>query len=143
MAIAMESEVNYTEYSENFIVEDSMIDRNHHLNNVACVQWIQDISLHHSNDVGGTKKMDELGCGWMIRTQHVEYKAQAFLGDKICGTTWVPEYSKVSTNRYCKFVRLSDGKEIFSSVTTWILLDFNRGRPIAIPEELKDFFRKK
>ena len=143
MHAVMEQESQFEEYTKTFRVEESMIDRNHHLNNVVCVEWIQDIAVEHSEVTGGTKKMEELGCGWMIRTQHVEYKAQAFLNDEIVGTTWVPEYSKISTNRYSKFVRKSDGKEIFSAVTTWVLVDLNRWRPIAIPEEIKSFFRKK
>lgn len=139
----MESEPNFAEYVKNFLVDDSAIDRNGHLNNVVGVGWIQDIAVEHSNVTGGTRRMDELGCGWMIRTQHVEYKAQAFLGDEIVGTTWVPEYSRITTNRYSKFVRKSDGKEIFSAVTTWVLVDLKSGRPVQIPEDLKDFFRKK
>lgn len=139
----MESEPNFSEYSKEFRVDESMIDRNGHLNNVAEVQWVQDIAVEHSNVTGGTRRMDELGCGWMIRTQHVEYKAQAFLGDKIVGTTWVPEYSRIATNRCSRFVRKSDGREIFSAVTTWVLVNLKSGRPVEIPEDLKDFFRKK
>ena len=143
MHVAMEKEPNFAEYEKTFRVDETMIDRNRHLNNVVGVKWVQDIAIEHSEVTGGTRRMDELGCGWMIRTQHVEYKTQAFLGDEIVGTTWVPEYSKIATNRYTKFVRKSDGKEIFSAVTTWVLVDLKRGRPVPIPEDLKDFFRKK
>lgn len=143
MHVAMEKEPNFAEYEKTFRVDETMIDRNRHLNNVVGVKWVQDIAIEHSEVTGGTRRMDELGCGWMIRTQHVEYKTQAFLGDEIVGTTWVPEYSKIATNRYTKFVRKSDGKEIFSAVTTWVLVDLKRGRPVLIPEDLKDFFRKK
>lgn len=139
----MVPEENFIEFSEEFTVLPSMIDRNNHLNNVACVQWIQDIAVNHSDSSGGTRRMDELGAGWMIRAHKIDYKAQAFLDDILLGTTWVPEYSKISTNRHTRFVRLSDGKEIFSAVTTWVLVDLKSGRPIAIPDDLKDFFRKK
>ncbi len=140
---AMEQETNFTEYSEEFTVTPEMIDRNNHMNNVYGVQWIQDIAINHSDSCGGTKVMESLGASWMIRTNHIEYKAQAFLGDVIRGTTWVPEYSRITTNRYCKFVRVSDGKEIFNSVTTWVLIDTARERPIAIPDLIKDCFRNK
>ncbi len=141
MHAVMEKEPDFTEYSKTFRVDESMIDRNHHLNNVVCVEWIQDIALEHSEVTGGTKLMEDFGCVWMIRTQHVEYKTQAFLGDEIVGTTWVPEYSKIATNRYSRFVRKSDGKEIFSAVTLWVFVDLKRGRPILIPENIKDCFR--
>ncbi len=142
MAVSMQAEENFSEFSQDFSVTETMIDRNNHLNNVVCVQWIQDLAIAHSDTTGGTAEMERLGCAWMIRTQHVEYKAQAFLGEKIRGVTWVPEYSKIATNRHSKFYRLEDGKELFSAITTWVLVDIKRGRPVAIPESLKDFFRK-
>ena len=138
----MEQDSNFKEYEKEFTVTADLMDRNNHLNNVSLVKWIEEISIEHSDAVGGTKKMESLACAWMIHTQHVEYKAQAFLGEKIKGITWVPEYSKISTNRYCKFVRLSDNKEIARSVTTWVLMDIKKERPTIIPEELKQLFRK-
>lgn len=143
MAVTMEQEANPAVHTLEFTVTEKEIDRNHHLNNVVCVQWIQDIAANHSNITGSTRMADELGAAWMVRVQHVEYKNQAFLGDVIQGETWVSEYSKVSSNRRCKFTRVSDGKEIFSSVSTWVLVNVKTGRPMGIPEEMKAFFRKK
>lgn len=139
----MEQEQNPAIHTLEFTVTEKEIDRNHHLNNVVCVQWIQDIAVSHSNITGSTKLADDLGAAWMIHVQHVEYKNQAFLGDVIKGETWVPEYSKVSTNRRCRFTRVSDGKEIFTSISTWVLVNVKNGRPMVIPEEMKDFFRNK
>ena len=72
--------------------------------------------------------------------QHIEYKNQAFLGDEIKGTTWVAAYGKVATIRKCKFERVSDGKVIFESETQWVLVDLNRGRPMAISDEMKKLY---
>lgn len=123
-------------YTETFKVTPEMIDDNHHFNNVWSVQWIQDISAEHSEKCGGTAYMRELGAGWMIHVQHIEYKNQAFLGDEIKGTTWVDSFSKVVSKRKCRFERVSDGKVIFESETQWVLVDMKRGRPMAIPPEM-------
>lgn len=131
------------EFVENFKVTPEMIDDNHHFNNVWSVQWIQDISKDHSEVVGGMELMHKLGAGWMIRIQHIEYKNQAFLGDEIKGATWVDKFSRLVSFRKCRFERVSDGKVIFESETQWILVDMNRGRPMALPDEMMNLYRKK
>lgn len=137
---AMEETVEPMQYTQVFKVTPEMIDDNHHFNNVWSVQWIQDIAIAHSESVGGTALMHELGAGWMIHVQHVEYKNQAFLGDEIRGTTWVAAYGKLVCSRRCKFERVSDGKVIFESETQWVLVDMKRGRPMVIPDQMKTLY---
>ena len=107
MAVVMEENANPMKFEKLFKVTPEMIDENKHMNNVWAVQWVQDISIAHSDSVGATDVMYQLGCGWMIHTQFVEYKNQAFLGDEIRGTTWVAGYSKVASVRKCRFERVS------------------------------------
>ena len=140
MAIAMEENPSPKEYSRIFKVTPEMIDDNHHFNNVWSVQWIQDIAIEHSDSVGGTELMRSMGAGWMIHVQHIEYKNQAFLNDEIRGTTWVAAYGKVASLRKSRFERVSDGKVIFESETQWVLVDLNRGRPVAISDEMKKLY---
>ena len=143
MATVMEENANPMKFEKLFKVSPEMIDENKHMNNVWAVQWVQDISIAHSDSVGATDVMYQLGCGWMIHTQFVEYKNQAFLNDEIRGTTWVASYSKVMSVRKCRFERVSDGKVVFESETQWVLMDMKRGRPFAIPQEIKDRFQVK
>ena len=134
MAVVMEENANPMKFEKLFKVTPEMIDENKHMNNVWAV---------HSDSVGATDVMYQFGCGWMIHTQFVEYKNQAFLGDEIRGTTWVAGYSKVASVRKCRFERVSDGKVVFESETQWVLMDMKRGRPFAIPQEIKDRFQVK
>lgn len=142
MAVA-HPELHPGKFKSTFKVTEVMIDYNGHMNNVIAAKWIQDIALEHANACGATEVAERLNAGWMIRTQHIEYRAQAFLGDEIEGTTWVPEYARSFTHRLCSFRRLSDGAEIFNSETTWVLIDRGKGRPMGIPEELMEKFREK
>lgn len=137
----MEQNENPSKFTQTFKVLPQMIDENRHFNNVWSVKWIQDISIAHSDSVGGTELMQKLNAGWMIHVQHVEYKNQAFLDEEIRGTTWVDAYAKVACVRKCKFERASDGKVIFESETQWVLVDLNRARPIAIPDEMKKLYK--
>lgn len=129
-------------YMETFKVTPEMIDDNHHFNNVWSVQWIQDISKAHSERCGGTALMREMNCGWMIREQHVFYKNQAFLGDEIRGTTWVDSFGRLTSQRRCRFERVGDGKVIFESETQWVLVNMEKGRPLPIPAEMVNLYRK-
>lgn len=141
MAVAMEENVSPMEFTQVFKVTPEMIDENRHFNNVWSVKWIQDIAIAHSDSVGGTALMRTLGAGWMIHVQHVEYKNQAFLNDVIKGTTWVAAYGKAACARKCRFERVSDGKVIFESETQWVLVNMEKGRPMAIPEDMKNIYR--
>lgn len=127
-------------FSEIFDIPESAIDRNNHVNNVIYVKWIQDISIKHSDSKKANLILEQLSCTWMVHTHHIEYKSQAFLGDTLKVTTWVSEYAKASCKRCCKFERISDGKLVLYSETTWVFIDQKRNRPIAIPEELKNLF---
>lgn len=136
----MNENVNPEHYEQVFVVTPEMIDENHHFNNVWSVKWIQDIAIAHSEKCGGTAMMRELGAGWMIHVQHVEYKNQAFLGEEIKGLTWVDSFSRVASVRRSRFVRVSDGKVIFEAETQWVLVDMKRGRPMGIPDEMKKLY---
>ena len=83
MAIAMEETVDPMQFTQVFKVTPEMIDDNHHFNNVWSVQWIQDIAVAHSDSVGGTQLMRDLGAGWMIHVQHVEYKNRNHVGCRL------------------------------------------------------------
>jgi acyl-CoA thioester hydrolase len=141
--LEMKPEEHPEYFVHEFDIPASAIDRNNHVNNVFYVQWVQDISIMHSDARNGTALMETLGAAWMVHTHHIEYKAQAFLGERLRATTWVGEYAHVSCKRFCRFERISDGKLILTSETTWVLVDLKRGRPIAIPESLQNLFRLK
>lgn len=127
-------------YSAEFTVDESMIDRNHHVNNVVLVQWMQNVSTQHTNSLGGITMMDDWGCAMVVRTHDIDFKAQAFLGDVIRCTTWVNEFGKASSVRGYKFVRISDNKEILYAESSWAFLDLKKSIPARIPQEFKALF---
>ena len=49
-------------------------------------------------------------------------------------------YGRVASLRKCRFERISDGKVIFESETQWVLVDLNRGRPMALTDEMKKLY---
>ena len=68
-------------YSAEFTVDESMIDRNHHVNNVVLVQWMQNVSTQHASSLGGMKMMNDWGCAMVVRTHDIDFKAGVSLSD--------------------------------------------------------------
>ena len=44
-----------------FTVPESVVDQNGHVNNVAYVQWMQDVAVQHADAVGGTRATHAVG----------------------------------------------------------------------------------
>ncbi len=123
-------------YRDEFKVTSEVIDQNGHVNNVAYVQWMQDIAIGHSDTAGGTAAMQAVGGTWVVRSHKVEYLASAALGDVVCAVTWVVHFSRVTARRRYKFVRDSDRKVLARGETQWVFVDGRNGRPRAIPETI-------
>ena len=127
-------------HQEEFTVPDGAIDGNGHVNNVAFVQWMQDVATQHFEAVAGPDAMKSAGAMWVVRSHTIEYSAPAFAGDRIQVTTWVASFSRVRSMRRYEFVRMSDGKLLVRGETDWVFVSASNGRPCSIPEVIKRAF---
>jgi acyl-CoA thioester hydrolase len=126
-------------YSKTFIIPKSSIDENGHANNVAYVQWMQDIAVEHYSSIGGIQAQGS-NATWVVREHRVEYLLPAFEGDEIEIRTWVENIRRVKSLRKYEFARKPDGKVLVKGETDWVFVDVNRGRPLAIPDEVVKVF---
>ena len=127
-------------YRDEFTVPETAIDGNGHVNNVAYVQWMQDIAIAHFTATGGADLMHDLGGTWVARSHHIEYLRPAFAGDRIEASTWVANLRRVRSLRRYEFTRVSDGKTLARGETDWVFVDAVSGRPCTIPEEIRRVF---
>ena len=127
-------------YRSRLTVPESAIDANGHVNNVAYVQWMQDVAIEHFESTGCHQAMDVAGGTWVARYHHIEYLSPAFVGEELEAQTWVVRFRRVRTLRRYRFVRLSDGKELATGETEWAFVDSSSGRPKAIPEAIRKAF---
>ena len=127
-------------YRSSFEVPASAIDGNGHVNNVAYVQWMQDVAIEHFEASGCHDAMDAAGGTWVARFHHIEYLSPALLGERLEAQTWVVDFRRVRTLRRYRFVRLSDGQVIAQGETEWAFINTKSGRPMAIPEEIRQAF---
>ena len=127
-------------YRDEFTVPETAIDGNGHVNNVAYVQWMQDIAIAHFAATGGVDLMHDMGGTWVARSHHIEYLRPAFAGDRIEASTWVANLRRVRSLRRYEFTRVSDGKTLARGETDWVFVDAVSGRPCTIPEEIRRVF---
>jgi acyl-CoA thioester hydrolase len=123
-------------YAKTFTIPASVIDGNGHVNNVAYVQWMQDIAIEHYEAIGGVSPMQVVGATWVVREHKIEYLVPAFENDEIEIRTWVEDVRRVRSLRKYEFVRKSDGRTLVKGETDWVFVDAQTGRPIAIPQEV-------
>ena len=127
-------------YSKTIIVPESAIDENGHVNNVAYVQWMQDIAVEHYESIGGTNPMQLVGATWVVREHRIEYLLPAFAGEEIEIKTWVENIRRVRSLRKYEFIRKTDGKSLVRGETDWVFVDLQTGAPRAIPDEVSKVF---
>ena len=114
------------------IVLENELDTLDHVNNVVYVQWIQDISTKHWNDL--TKNKPDLNYVWVVTRHDIDYKGQAVLGDEITFETWVGATKGVTSVRH---VEIYKGSVLLAkAATTWCMLHAKTLRPARITESV-------
>jgi acyl-CoA thioester hydrolase len=126
-------------YSKFFSIPQSAIDENGHVNNVAYVQWMQDIAVEHYSSIGGVEAQG-YDATWVVREHRIEYLQPAYAGEEIEVKTWVENIRRVRSLRKYEFVRKSDSKVLVKGETDWVFVDTKTGRPLPIPEKVSQVF---
>jgi len=126
-------------YSKIFIIPESAIDENGHVNNVVYVQWMQDIAVEHYASIGGIEAQGA-DSTWVVREHKIEYFLPAFLSEEIEVKTWVENIRRVRSLRKYEFTRTSDGKTLVKGETDWVFVDVKTGSPRAVPEAVIKVF---
>ena len=127
-------------YVKPFSIPHSAIDDNRHVNNVAYVQWMQDVAIEHYESIGGVNPMQLIGATWVVRQHKIEYLLPAFEGDAIEIRTWVENVRRVRSLRKYEFIRKTDGRTLVRGETDWVFVDATTGAPRAIPDEVYKVF---
>ncbi len=127
-------------HREEFVVPESAIDRNGHVNNVAFVQWMQDVAMRHFASGGGIEATQAVGGTWFARSHKIEYLGPAFAGEHLQVLTWIVDFSRARSLRRYKFLRASDGKLLVRGETDWVFVNAKSGKPCSIPERIKQAF---
>ena len=112
------------------------LDFNDHVNNLIFLQWALAISREHWL-AKITKEIDETFF-WMVRTHHVEYRKQAFLGDQLTVQTYVAGYRGPFSDRIVKVYKEED--LLVEVKTNWCLIERQTQKLRRVPTEIQELF---
>jgi len=126
-------------YKQTFTIPPESIDANGHVNNVAYVQWMQDIAVEHYSSIGGVEAQGP-DATWVVREHKIEYLLPAFAGEEIEIRTWVENVRRVRSLRKYEFFRKSDLRMLVKGETDWVFVDVKTGSPRAVPEAVVNIF---
>lgn len=128
-------------YTHQLTVTDAEIDRWGHVNNRVYLRWMETAAVDHSSANGWPpERYEQLGCGWVARSHHIDYLKPAFAGDVVLVRTWVDGFKRVSSVRRYHIRRPSDGALLATAETNWAFVDLKTFAPTRIPAIVGDSF---
>jgi acyl-CoA thioester hydrolase len=128
-------------YRRELVASEEDIDELGHVSNITYVKWLQLAATEHSAAVGwDPAAYRALGGVFVVYRHEIDYRAQAYAGDRIELCTWVQSWSTASSVRRTEMRRCGDGVLLASASTQWAFVSFDGGRPRRIPDELRRAF---
>lgn len=114
------------------------IDHLNHVNNIRYLEWIQGMARAHWTSLTTEKQRQEHI--WVVLRHEIDYKAAAFLGDKLHLKTYVSECQGVTSVRIVEIYKAETGKLVVKSKTKWCMTDPQTQRPKRISEPILSIF---
>jgi len=112
-----------------------------HVNNLSYLQWFIDTAIMHSDSLGwGMQACKDINLAWVVKTHQIEYIREALQGDDLIIYTWIHKIEKSRAIRRYKCLRRDNQKLVAKAETVWVLVDYKKGKPRALPEELRKKF---
>ena len=130
-------------YLKQFRVGQDAIDIHGHVNNQEYLRWMEEIAIEHSTAQGWPmERYLNSGASWYVRSHFIEYLRPALLGDEIVICTWVAAMTERELPRRTLFLRNAGHRRqvLARAETQWTFVDIQRGRAVAIPDEVRSAF---
>jgi len=128
-------------FTQEITVAPEDIDVQGHVNNTRYVQWMQDVAVAHSTAQGWSmERYVTEGAGWVVRQHTITYKRPCFLGEVVTACTWISTFAHRQSSRRYLFWRAADQCVLAEAETQWVFIDLKTGRPVKVPETLRNAF---
>ncbi len=109
-----------------------------HVNNLVYLQWVQDISKAHWQEVAPQTVQDQWV--WVVYRHEINYYRPAFAVDSLEISTWVEAMQGAKSKRT---VQITRGETLLcESLTTWVMVDAQNHKPQRVPKDLAELFVK-
>lgn len=106
-----------------------------HVSNAAVLSFFQDARIAYLKNLGGYSEMDIGGCGIILPSAHVEYRAEMFLGDRLEIGVRISELGGSSFAMEYRIER--EGKIAAEGTTRLVAFDYSRRKPIRLPSSFR------
>ncbi len=110
------------------------IDALSHVNNVVYVRWMQDAATAHWESAAPATLRAEVV--WVVTHHEVDYKAPAFLGERLVARTWVGEPSGATWERFIEVRRVEGNQLLAAGRSVYAALHAESGRPRRVDARL-------
>ena len=117
------------------LVAPADIDGQGHVNNVVYLRWMQEAATAHWESAAPPELRARVN--WVVTRHEVDYKAPAFVGERLVARTWVGEPSGATWERFIEIRRASDDRLLARGRSVYAALDRATGRPRRVDAELR------
>ena len=115
-------------------VRYSECDETGRLSLVGVMNYLQDCSTFHSEDIGrGFKQLTSEGYAWVLATWQIQVDRLPQFGEKICVGTWSYQMKGLQASRSF-IINDESGTTIVKADSTWYLMDIHEGKAARVPE---------
>ena len=116
-------------------VQPTDIDGQGHVNNVVYLRWMQEAATAHwdAKATAGLKAR----VNWVVTRHEIDYKAPAFVGERLVARTWVGEPSGATWERFIEIRRVADDRLLARGRSVYAALDPASGRPRRVDSDLR------
>ena len=119
-------------------VAQEHLDGLNHVNNVRYVQWVQDVAELHWTTKAPKHILDAYF--WVMLSNHIQYKGQAFLNNNLVLKTFVTKSEGVTSTRMVEIFNKNSGKLLTTSETNWCFMSKENNRPARIQQNIIELF---
>lgn len=121
-------------YSFDGRVRYSECDEDGRLSLVSMMNYLQDCSTFHSEEIGcGLAKLGEEGLAWILAGWLIEIDELPRYGEKIRTSTWCYELKRLYARRNFT-IEDESGRAIVRADSQWFMFDRNAGQVCHVPE---------
>lgn len=119
----------------------SEVGRDSKLTLLSLLDYFQDSSIFHSEDLGiGVKALGEMGCAWLLNYWQIDIDRFAELGERVVIETHPYEFKKFMGFRNFSMLDAS-GVRIAVANSLWTFLDMKRQTPTSPTQEMLEGYR--
>ena len=124
-----------TSFEIEILVQPADIDGQGHVNNVVYLRWMQDAATAHWEAAAPAEHKAKVS--WVVTRHEIDYKAPAFVGERLVARTWVGEPSGATWERFIEIRRAGDDRLLARGRSIYAALDRVTDRPRRVDKELR------